>query len=136
MSIAEIFSLGMKIIDRVLPDPQKKLEAQEKLAELAQRGELAKLQADTQLATAQIEVNKVEAASANIFVAGWRPFIGWCCGAIFACNYIGTPLLAWLSPLLGIPAPPRLEIGEVLPVLLGMLGLGTLRTVDKKFGTA
>lgn len=136
MGAAEIFSIGMKLIDRILPDPQKKLEAQEKLAELAQRGELAQLQAETQLAVAQNEVNKVEAANANIFVSGWRPFIGWCCGAIFACNYIGVPFLAWLSPLLDIPPPPRLDIGEVIPVLLGMLGLGSLRSYDKKAGTA
>jgi hypothetical protein len=130
LPLTGILQTGLEIIKKVIPDKQAQAEASYKLLELHQRGELAEMEADVKLATAQTEINKVEAASPSLFVAGWRPAMGWCCVAIFAANYIGAPLLAWLSPLLEIPPPPRLDIGEVLPVLLGMLGLGTLRTTE------
>lgn len=134
--LSELFSLGTKLIDKLIPDPQAKQAAQIELLRMEQTGALATLTADTQLAQAQANINLEEAKSTNWFVAGWRPFIGWGLGFIFLSNYILVPLLAWLSPVIGIPPPPRLEIGEVLPVLLGMLGLGSLRTIDKKFGKA
>lgn len=123
-----------KVLDRVLPDQAAKDTARLEIAKLAQSGELAQLASDTQLAQGQIDINKIEAASDKLFVSGWRPAMGWVCVAIFTSNYIGVPLLAWISPKLGMAPPPRLDIGEVLPVLLGMLGLGALRTVDKKNG--
>lgn len=130
----DLFQVGAKLIDKLIPDKAAAAEAQFKLAQLAQNGELAQLAADTQLAQGQVDINKIEAASTNIFVSGWRPAIGWICGLVFFSNYIGVPLLAWLSPLLDIPPPPRLDIGEILPVLLGMLGLGAQRSYDKKNG--
>lgn len=132
--LSEAFNLGSKILDKLFPDPQKKQEAQIELLRLEQSGVLAQLDSETKLALAQNEVNKQEAASPNWFIAGWRPFIGWSCGFIFCANYIGVPFLAWISPLFDIPPPPRLEIGEVLPVLLGMLGLGSMRSVEKVKG--
>ncbi len=124
----------MKVLDRVLPDPTQKAQAQLELAKMAQTGELAELAAATDLAKGQLDINKTEAGNASLFVSGWRPAVGWVCVAIFASNYIGVPLLAWLSPLVDLPAPPRLDIGEVLPVLFGMLGLGSLRTAEKLKG--
>jgi len=126
----------MKIIDKVIPDPAAKQAAQIEILRLQQSGELKAMEADLAMAQGQMEINKTEAGSSNLFVSGWRPFMGWACGGIFVCNYIGVPLLAWCSPLIDIPAPPRLEIGEVLPVLMGMLGLGSLRSVEKIKGTA
>lgn len=134
--LLDLLGIGSKLIDKLIPDPQAKAAAQLELAKLAQTGELAQLASETQLAQGQIDINKVEAASDKLFVSGWRPAMGWCCVAIFASNYIGVPLLAWVSPLIHVPAPPRLDMGEVLPVLFGMLGLGTLRTVDKVKGVA
>ena len=136
LGLDAILNVAGKVLDRVIPDPAAKAAAQLELAKLAQSGELAQLQAETQLAQGQIDINKIEAGNANLFVSGWRPAMGWCCVAIFAANYIGVPFLSWVSPKLGLAAPPRLDIGEVLPVLLGMLGLGALRTVDKKNGAA
>lgn len=137
MSIAEIIAGPiLKIIDKVLPDAGAKDAAKLKLLELAQAGELAELSATVEMSKAQNEVNKTEAASNSLFVSGWRPAVGWCCVGIFACNYIGVPMLAWLSPLVDLPPPPRLDIGEVLPVLLGMLGLGGLRTAEKMKGVS
>jgi hypothetical protein len=130
------FEFVSKIVDRVIPDKQAQAAAQLELLKMHQTGELAELAAETDLAKGQMEINKIEAANSNLFVSGWRPMLGWTCGAIFMANYIGAPLLAWLSPLLDIPPPPRLEMGEVLPVLLGMLGLGGLRTAEKIKGAA
>ena len=132
--LTAVFDLGAKLIDRLLPDKEKAAEAKLKLLEMQQTGELARLTADTDLAKGQLEINKIEAANDNLFVSGWRPAMGWACVAIFVANYIGVPMLAWISPYLALPPPPRLEMGEVLPVLLGMLGLGTLRSVDKAKG--
>lgn len=129
--IGDLIQAGLKIIDKVIPDPAAKTAAQLEFLKLQQAGEFKELDVEAQAMQGQVDVNKIEAQNASLFVSGWRPAMGWALVAIFVSNYIGVPLLAWLSPLLNIPAPPRLEIGEVLPVLLGMLGLGTLRTVDK-----
>lgn len=132
--LAAVLDIGTKLIDRVIPDKEKQAEAKLRLLELQQQGELAVLVAETDLAKGQLEINKVEAAHGNLFVAGWRPAMGWTCVAIFLANFVGVPLLAWVSPLLTLPPPPRLDIGEVMPVLLGMLGLGALRTTEKVKG--
>ena len=90
----------------------------------------------------QIEVNKVEAASSSIFIAGWRPFIGWTCGISFAYSYVLLPFLLYLTFNFGtvelikqMAGLPRLDLGEMLPVLFGMLGLGAYRTFEKVKGT-
>ena len=87
---------------------------------------------------AQIEVNKTEAQHASIFVAGWRPAVGWICGLALAWNFIAQPLLAWGAFLFGVDlsSAPRLDVGELMTVLLGMLGLGGLRTYEKRVGVA
>ncbi len=131
-----ILEIGLQLINKIFPDKEKANEAKIKLLELQQNGELAQLNAETELAKGQIDVNKEEAKSTNVFVSGWRPFMGWVCGSIFVSNYMIVPLLAWMSPYLGIPAPPRLDIGEVLPVLLGMLGLGGMRSAEKIKGAS
>jgi hypothetical protein len=132
----KILEIGGRILEKVIPDKAAREAAQLELLKLAQAGEFKQIDADVTMATAQTDINKIEAANSNLFVSGWRPAMGWTCVAIFCSNYIGVPLLAWASPMFNIPPPPRLDIGEVLPVLLGMLGLGTLRSMDKKNGAA
>ena len=90
---------------------------------------------------AQLEVNKAEAQSTSLFVAGWRPFIGWTCGIAFCYSYVILPFLLYLTFSFGsveivkqIAGLPRLDLGEMLPVLFGMLGLGAYRTVEKVKG--
>jgi hypothetical protein len=100
--------------------------------------EKAELQAAMLVVQGQLQVNAVEAASSSVFVAGWRPFIGWVCGSACAWNWIGLPitkagmLLAGMAPLTLAPA----DLTEMLPVLMGMLGLGALRTTEKIKGVA
>ena len=76
----------------------------------------------------QNEVNKIEAQHRSIFVAGWRPFIGWVCGFAFLYNFILRDLISWLSPE---QIPPAIQMDQILTVLMGMLGLGGLRTYEK-----
>jgi len=85
-----------------------------------------------ELAKGQLEVNKVEAASKSLFVAGWRPFIGWVCGVGFLSNFILIPMsnfgLAIAESAITIP---MIDTTQMMPVLMGMLGLGAMRTVEK-----
>ena len=80
----------------------------------------------------QLETNKAEAASNSIFVAGWRPFVGWVCGCGFGVQFVIGPIFEWLSGMAGHPVKfPTLDLGTMMPLLLGMLGLGGMRSFDK-----
>ena len=85
-----------------------------------------------QIDLAQLEINKAEASHRSVFVAGWRPFIGWTCGLALAWTYVGVPILqfalAQTGHLIDLPA---LDMSQMMPVLMGMLGLGGLRTFEK-----
>jgi hypothetical protein len=85
----------------------------------------------------QMKINEIEAGNASLFVSGWRPAIGWVCGAACAWNWIGLPIVKVGLGLLAIKlelAPANLT--EMMPILLGMLGLGGLRTLEKVQGVA
>jgi hypothetical protein len=127
-----------KVIDRVIPDPVQQAEVKLKVAELAQNGELEQLHADVQLAQGQMDINKIEAANTNLFVSGWRPFIGWVCGSAFAYAAIIEPLSRFLAQVLFhyMGAFPVIDTTLTLQVLLGILGLGAYRTYEKKQGVA
>ncbi|WP_416899639.1 MAG: 3TM-type holin [Minwuia sp.] len=86
----------------------------------------------------QTELNKVEAGHRSVFVAGWRPFIGWVCGLALFYNFVARDLLAWAILNSGVQAsmPPDLAMEELMTVLLGMLGLGAFRTAEKMTGRA
>lgn len=95
------------------------------------------LQAVVGTATQQAEINKTEAASADRFVAGWRPFIGWVCGTSLAYAYIIQPLLSWgLAIWAPTIAPPVIHTDALFELVLAMLGLGGLRTFEKLKGAA
>lgn len=125
------------VLDKLFPDPTAAGEAKMKLMELAQTGELAKMNAEMQIATGQLEVNKVEAANSSLFVSGWRPFVGWTCGAAFAFKFIGGPMLVFIAGYFGHPITlPEMDFTEMSTILMGMLGIGALRTVEKVKGVA
>ena len=130
--LAALIPMLGTLIDKFFPDPQAAAAAKVQVMEMAQRGELAQLDADLKMATGQMEVNKVEAASGSMFVSGWRPFIGWTCGAAFAFKFIAGPSAVVLMAMAGHPITlPVFDFAEMNTVLLGMLGLGGLRTVEK-----
>lgn len=86
---------------------------------------------------AQIEVNKTEAATGNLFIGGWRPGMGWTCVAAYFLAYVGLPMLTFTAQLFGVDIKtPEISFGDLSPVLLGMLGLGGLRTFEKAKGVA
>jgi len=122
--LGAVADLAGKAIDRIWPNKSEQ--------------EKAELQAALVVVQGQLAVNQAEAASSSVFVAGWRPFIGWVCGAACAWNWIGLPVVKALLLVLGGPAltlSPA-DLTEMLPVLMGMLGLGALRTTEKIKGVA
>ena len=131
-----VFDFGSKVIDKIWPDKAQAEAAKVKLFELQQSGELQRIAAETDLAKGQLEVNKTEAASASIFVAGWRPAVGWTCVIGLLYTFLLRPLLSWLSGMIDIPVPPMLDMGDLFTLLAGMLGLGGMRTFEKLNGVA
>ena len=101
-------------------DPEKQAEFDSKLAEFEHLG--------TQ---GQIEINKIEAASSNWFVAGWRPAVGWICAFALGYQFIGFSLLQWTAQIFKFTSPPALATDGLVTILMTLLGLGTLRTVEK-----
>jgi len=130
-----ILEVGAKLIDRIFPDKKAADDAKLKLLELQQTGELAQLDAETRLALGQLEVNKVEAASTDMFRAGWRPAVGWVCVAGLGYQFVLHPFLSFGLLMAEVPTPlPDLDMGTLLTLLLGLLGLGGLRTAEKLKG--
>ena len=118
-----------RVIDRVLPNKVEADRAKAELVTMQVKGELDQM-------IGQLEINKTEAAHASIFVAGWRPASGWICNIGLAYTFLLQPLLTWLCAIAGVAQPPGIPF-DALYVLLGsLLGVGTLRTVDKVKGVA
>ena len=135
--ITAALDIGGKLIDRLWPNPEQRDAAKLELLKMQQTGELAQLAAETDIAKAQIAVNQVEAQSQSVFVAGGRPFVIWVCGAAFAYHYVVQPLLAFLLASAGHAVTlPAFDMGELMTVLGGVLGLGGMRTLEKIKGTA
>ncbi|MEC9346482.1 MAG: 3TM-type holin [Pseudomonadota bacterium] len=100
--------------------------------------EIVKAKLMLQPSLVQAEVNRIEATHRTVFVAGWRPFIGWVCGVALLYNFVLRDLIAWVILNTGLTAsiPPDLAMDELITILLGMLGLGALRTAEKVTGRA
>lgn len=131
-----LFQVGNKLLDRLWPDPAQKAAAAMELEKMRQTGELAQLASDTDLAKAQIAVNMEEAKSTNWFVAGWRPAVGWVCAFGLAYVAILEPMLRFAAVMFGYTGDfPVIDTDLTLQVLLGMLGLGAMRTAEKIKGT-
>lgn len=141
--LSSLFELGKSAIDKIWPDPIKRAEEVRKLEELRQKGDLAQLDAHVKLMLGQLEVNKTEAQHKSIFVAGWRPWIGWTGGAALTYQFVIYPLLLWAWTLAQamdlipkeISAPPVLETGALFSMITAMLGIGAMRSYDKTKGT-
>lgn len=129
-------SLVFPFLEKIIPDPKARAEAQLKMAELQQAGEFREAENALKAVMGQLDVNKTEAASTSMFVAGWRPYIGWLCGSGLGYQFLLQPLLAWLSLAQGWPVPPQLELGDLITILTGMLGLSAMRTSEKFRGVA
>jgi hypothetical protein len=123
------------LIDRLIPD-----RAAAEKAKVEMEAEL--IRASNEAALAQVEVNKIEAGHSSVFVAGWRPAIGWVCAGAMALYYIpmalvGTGLWAWACIQAGAIVPrPEMGIVEIIGLVTSLLGMGTLRTTEKLNGVA
>lgn len=130
--IGGLIETALKIIDKVVPDPAQKAAAQLEVLRLNQAGEFKQLEADMQMAQGQIDINKIEAASEDPLKSGWRPFVGWVCGTAFATQFVIGPWGTWIAALNGKNVPfPEMDMTQMMPVLIGMLGLGAYRTYEK-----
>lgn len=133
---AALIPLLGNLLDKVIPDPQASAQAKLEVLRMAQQGELSALNADLETLKGQLEINRTEAASGSVFVAGWRPAVGWVCVLGLLYTFLVQPLLAWLSGYAHIPAPPSLPSDVLMTLLTGMLGLGGFRTFEKLRGVA
>ena len=127
--IASLIGPVSSILDKVIPDKDMKAKLAHELATMA----------DThaqQALLAQLEINKAEAVSGSVFKGGWRPFVGWVCGIALLYHFILSPLILFGVTLTGIEIPPipAFDTGSLMTVLMGMLGLGGLRTYEKQKG--
>ena len=133
--LSGLFDLGKGLIDRLFPDPAQAAAAQLELLKMQQAGDLAQLAADTDLAKLQIQTNLAEAAG-NWFTAGWRPCIGWVCGAGLAYAALIEPFARFIAKVwFGYTGEfPVIDTTLTMQILLGMLGLGAMRSVEKVKG--
>jgi hypothetical protein len=117
------------LLDKVIEDKDQKAQLAHELATMADRHA-------QDLALAQIEVNKAEAASGSLFKGGWRPFIGWVCGGAFAYHFVLQPVIVFgvLTAGIDLPPLPEFDMASLMTVMMGMLGLGGLRTYEKQKG--
>jgi len=114
------------LLDKFIPDNDQRARLAHDVATMAQKHA-------QELAKAQLEVNKVEAAHKSLFVSGWRPFIGWTCGLGMFGNFITIPFANFALALLQYDIViPLVPLETMMPVLMGMLGLGAMRTYEKK----
>ena len=118
-----------KLLDKVIEDKDQKAKLAHELATMAD-----KLAHEQKLA--QMAINKEEASSGSIFKGGWRPCIGWICGIAFGYHFVLQPVIIFVVALVGIEIPelPEFDMGTLLTVLGGMLGIGGLRTYEKQKG--
>jgi len=128
--ISAALDLGNTLITRIFPDPAQADAAKLELLKLQQSGDLAQM-------TAQTDINKVEASNPSLFVSGWRPAIGWVCALALAYQYLLRPLSGTIASLFGVTLPPLPGLDDNLwQLMMGMLGMGGLRTFEKVQGVA
>ena len=142
ITILDILNIGGKLLDKLIPDPQQKAKLQLDLAKLAQDGQLAELTAISEVDKGQLAVNQAEAQNPSLFVSGWRPFIGWVCGVALCLYYIpmfviGISLWIWACIQAGGLVPrPDLGIMEIMGLVTSLLGMSTIRMMEKMKGVA
>ncbi len=131
--ISAIFDLGKTAIEKIWPDPTKRAQEMRLLEELKQKGDLAELNAHVQLIQGQMSINMEEAKHKSVFVAGWRPFVGWVGGFSLAYVSMLEPLMRFVATMIGYVGEfPVIDTTLNMQVLMGMLGIAGMRSYDKK----
>ena len=128
----DIIASGLKIIDKFIPDPEAKARANLEMMQIKQAEAFKELEVALQEQQMQADINKVEAASDKVFVAGWRPFIGWICGVGLGLQVIIFPLVATVAAAMGVSVTmPEMPVEVLMVNLTGMLGLAGARSWEK-----
>ena len=118
------------LLDKFIPDADTKVKLAHEIATMSQKYA-------QEIAKGQMAINEVEAASSSLMVSGWRPFIGWTCGLGMFGNFITIPFSNFVMALLELDIViPLVPLETMMPVLMGMLGLGAMRTYEKKSGVS
>ena len=127
--IQALIGPATELIGKFVEDTDKKNELAHEIATMAERHA-------QELAKGQLAINAEEAKSRNIFIAGWRPFVGWTCGLALFVHFLAIPMADVLTAYFGYAPPsyPAFDMDTLMTVLLGMLGLGGLRTYEKHKG--
>jgi len=124
--IGQVIEVADKVLGKFIPDKNLKMKLQKEMTMAFHDANLA-----------QIQLNKQEAAHKNIFVAGWRPFVGWTCGVALAYHFIVSPIIETILIAFGVTTDlPSFEFSQLSSILMGMLGLGGLRTYEKMKGVS
>lgn len=140
--ITALLDIGKTALDKFIPDPQAKAQAVLELEKLHAAGESEQLSARVQMMLAQVEINKIEAASPNTWVSGWRPAIGWTCAAALFTYYVPYCLVAtgiWAYQCVHsstLVTRPDLGIADLISLVFAMLGIAGMRTAEKLSGKA
>jgi hypothetical protein len=129
--LSSILGPATELVGKFVQDKDKAAQLSHELSTMADKHA-------QQALLAQIEVNKAEAASGSVFKGGWRPAVGWVCGLALFWTYILQPFLVFVLVVAGVDLPPLpdLQTDELMPILLGMLGLVGARSFDKLKGVA
>ena len=124
--IDDAVAAALQVLNKFVPDPDAKAKFESELRNSLQLWDKG-----------QTDVNAVEAANPNMFVSGWRPFIGWVCGLALAYQYVAAPLIMWLATSVGIKLAMFPKLDDTLwQLVFAMLGLGGMRTFEKIKGVA
>jgi hypothetical protein len=124
--IDDAVAAALQVLNKFVPDPEAKAKFESELRNSLQLWDKG-----------QTDVNAVEAANPNMFVSGWRPFIGWVCGLALAYQYVAAPLIMWLATSVGIKLAMFPKLDDTLwQLVFAMLGLGGMRTFEKLKGIA
>ena len=128
------------LVDRFVPDPQAKAQAEAELSRIMLAREQAVAEAVTKQNEAQASINLAEAQGNDWFSRNWRPATGWVCVLGLAWTYVTAPILTWIGGIVGVifnfafPVPPSVQMSELWPLLFGLLGLGAMRTYERTTG--
>lgn len=136
--LGAIFNMGSKIIDKIWPDKAEAERAKIELFKMTQAGEFEELEAEIQRARMQVDVNIEEAKSGSLFRGGWRPFAGWVCGLGLLYSVLLQPIVTGLVratvPEMVAFSMPDVDTSVLMTLLLGMLGLGGMRSFERATG--
>ena len=133
--MTNIVSAGLDLVDTFI---SKFVKDKDLVVQLKASARSEEFQGQIKLLAGQMEINKIEASSSSMFVAGWRPYVGWVCGIALTYTYVLYPILQFIVAVTmeNPPVLPEVEAISLMPILMGMLGLGAMRSHDKKHGVS